>query len=87
MNTHEKAQAWLNSARVTRGLRVNKAQPMEIITALLAEREALLDALKAMQRYYLKNHRYYGELVHHKTGDWVSYDDIETIINKYEESK
>ena len=84
MNTVQKAMAWLDAGTFDAD---DLLSAEAIITALLAEREALLDALKAMQRYYLKNHRYYGELVHHKTGDWVSYDDIETIINKYEESK
>ena len=46
MNTEQKAREWVNMVSIIRSIAVNKREPIEIITALLAEREALLDALK-----------------------------------------
>ena len=44
MNTEQKAREWLTKLTATK----HEAHGVEIITALLAERQALLDALKVI---------------------------------------
>lgn len=60
MNTREKAQDWLVVARTTRGLLAPKRTPIEIITALLAERQALAGVLNELIGQIEQGHLCHG---------------------------